>query len=349
MTKTRDIEKTIVDTDRTLSAAVEKSEARAKADQLKLDIHRYVWTTHPSNPTRLTQTEYADLVGLSRQTVSASVNAVEQSIRARVIQLEDIRVPSEQGKPGDGAAQDVTDEQAEKHRGSRTKVKHGNEKALSVNALAEAFGATPGTVGNGNQAHWIDRLARCEVRAREIAADAEHDTVWKRDAEKAAREIKAEYNLHHQRLATIKEGLIGNRRGLGIKVTDAQVHGLYDAAVKFAKRNDLDLDEAITDRLAFDAKDCEAGREDARQAAARSAYVLEIEQGLSLMVTGGVRVEKAMRAAAGELDLNDDEITDFGNLVNRIKGALNALDLLITGRGDWDSALSTLAAELGSA
>ena len=219
--------------------------------------------------------------------------------------------------------------------------------ASTSRLLAAAFKAKPGTVGNGNQQHWKDRLAQCEVRAHELAADAGRDPN-EDDAKQAAREIKTAYDVYVDRLDIIKKGLTENRHGLGVKVTKAMIDDLYKRAGRLAERTGVDLDEAIDNLLDFDSKETAVDRETARLAATRSYYVNEIEQGLSTMASGGSRVQKAMVAAQGELNLTDDEITTFASVMTRIRGALNALDLLVTGNGDWDAAAAALNAELGS-
>lgn len=349
----------IISRDRQLSAAVEAAEKRASTAQLDLDLHRYAWTAHPDTPEslRLTQIAYAELVGLTKSTISRSVDAVKRSIEAGVVQLGNLWHPSDKGKQpktSDKTSQEepakkqqTTDEQAKQHAKSRTQAKHGDEKAQIIEALATAFGATPGTVGANNQAHWKDRIARCTMLAQELAVQAAHTSVWQSDAKKAARAIKAEYDQYQQSLDWIRQKMTEHRRGLNIRVTNTMVEDLYKRAVRYADRQDISLDNATNDRLEWDRKETAVKRDEAERAARRGRYVMDIEQGLSSMVYGGVQVEKAMKAAKGELNLTNDELADFSQLLAKIKAALSIIDLLIGGNADWDTALKELSNELG--
>jgi hypothetical protein len=345
MTKT--LNDRIADEDRKLRTAVETAGDELSTRTVRLDKHRYACIRHDNGP-KIKVTEYAALVGVDHPAISHSVKAVEIGIKAGRIQLDTITVPTDTNEGGGSKGQTATKGEAAGHTESRTQAKHGDERAQSVHALADAFGATPGTVGNGNQPHWKTRLAHCQQRAREIAVADGRDTVRKSDATKAAKEIFAAYELHQKRLARIKTVLVEHRTGLRLKVTKTMVDDLYKHAERLAARLDIDLDQAIADLLESDRKDTEVDRETARLAGLRSYYVREIEQGLSTMVVGGSRVEKAMRDAKGDLDLHDDEIATFAHFMTKVRGALNALDLLVTGQGDWDAAANALIAAEGA-
>jgi hypothetical protein len=339
----------IVQRDKQLTAAVKAAEKKVRTAQLKLDLHRYAWTAHPDTPEslRLTQKAYADLVGISQQAISQSVVAVEKSIAAEHIQLDVLWHPSEEEPEEEPDEPEVTEEQAEQHATSRIQAKFGEEKALIIEALATAFDATPGTVGANNQVHWKDRIARCTARTQEIVTAAGRSWVEESDAQQAAEEIKAEFDRFQRRLKRIRRKMTEHRQGLNIRVTNTMVKDLYKRAVRYADRQGIRLDNAINDRLEWDRKETAVKRDEAERAAQRNRYVMDIEQGLSSMVHGGVQVEKAMKAAKGELNLTDDELADFSQLLAKIKAALSIIDLLIGGNADWDTALKELSNELG--
>lgn len=327
------ISKDIVERDHQLSTIVETKQGEADDAQLDLDQHRWEQVKCPKNKNPVTQKAYADAVGLSPDAISVSVRTVTKLYRT---------IDSGCTDPAHGKVSKTDKPSKADHQKARQQVQKGDEATLVNDALADAFGVAVSTVAQN--ANWKDRRNEALVSARE-RADGD---VTAEDAEEVAEALKKAFDLVKDYKANILKRMKANRavkKGVGA----AMVDDTFNKAVVKAQTKSISVWDAIDELIEWDHKACEAERLKNERAANRNRAISNLEYEISKGVSHFLNANKILIEDRNLLDLDDDEMEDFGNLIASGRGFLNLIDLFVTGDGkgiDWDAENKRLQTEM---